>query len=95
MSQQKSSSAPDAEPPSNAKGDPWHAFGYLVSGVMVYGFIGWLLDRWWGTEFVVAIGILFGAGLGIFMTFMRFNRPSSTPPSGQHGAAGPDEQDPH
>ena len=55
-------------------GDPWHAFGYLVAGVMVYGFLGWLLDRWWGTSFVVAIGIVCGAGLGIYMTFMRFNR---------------------
>lgn len=92
MSQQKPSSAPDADPQRDpqvsSQGDPWHAFGYLVAGVMVYGFLGWLLDRWWGTSFVVAIGILVGAGLGIYMTFMRFNRsPSATE---QHKAA---EQD--
>ena len=92
MSQQKSSSAPDAEPPSNAKGDPWHAVGYLVSGVMVYGFVGWLLDRWWGTEFMVAVGILIGAGLGIYMTYFRFNRPASAPAVGR-GDAGQDEQE--
>jgi len=56
------------------KGDPWHAFGYLVSGVLVYGLIGWGLDRWLGTDFLVVIGILAGAGLGIFMTWARFNR---------------------
>jgi len=47
---------------------------------MVYGFVGWLLDRWWGTSFVVAIGIVFGAGLGIYMTFMRFNRSTAADP---------------
>jgi len=56
------------------KGDPWHAFGYLVAGVLMYGLIGWGLDRWLGTSFLVAIGILVGAGLALYMTFARFNR---------------------
>ncbi len=55
-------------------GDPWHAFGYIVSGVALYGFLGWLADRWLGTQFLVAVGILLGAGLGIYLTFARFNR---------------------
>ena len=57
------------------QGDPWHAFGYLVAGVLVYGFLGWLVDRWLGTSFVVVIGILLGVGLGLYMTYARFNRP--------------------
>ena len=55
-------------------GDPWHAFGYIVSGVALYGLLGWLADRWLGTQFLVAVGILLGAGLGIYLTFARFNR---------------------
>jgi hypothetical protein len=55
-------------------GDPWQAFGYLVAGVVFYGFLGWLADRWLGTSFLVAVGIIAGAGLGIFMTYNRFNR---------------------
>ncbi len=54
------------------RGDPWNAFGYLVSGVLLYGVIGWVLDRWWGTGFMVAVGILVGAVLGLFMTWARF-----------------------
>ncbi len=83
MAHPKPASADIEASPTGEKspGDPWHAFGYLVAGVMVYGFVGWLLDRWWGTSFVVAIGIVFGAGLGIYMTFMRFNRNVSTNPS--------------
>lgn len=71
MTQQNPDSASDHDSP---KGDPWHAFGYLVSGVAMYGVLGWLADRWLGTSFLVAIGILIGAGLGLYMTFARFNR---------------------
>ena len=60
--------------PEQPKGDPWHAFGYLVSGVMFYGAVGWLADRWLGTSFLVVIGILLGAGLGLYLTWARFNR---------------------
>ncbi|WP_340538008.1 AtpZ/AtpI family protein [Nocardioides sp. GXZ039] len=54
------------------RGDPWNAFGYIVAGVLLYGVIGWLLDRWWNTNFMVAVGILVGAGLGLYMTWARF-----------------------
>ena len=53
MTQQNPGSAPDEPSPA---GDPWHAFGYLVSGVAIYGFLGWLADRWLGTSFLVASG---------------------------------------
>ncbi|MGL5825849.1 MAG: AtpZ/AtpI family protein [Nocardioides sp.] len=59
---------PDEAP----RGDPWHAFGYLVAGVVLYGGAGWLLDRWFGTSFLVVIGILVGSGLGIYQTWARF-----------------------
>ena len=41
--------------------------------MFLYGFLGWLADRWLGTTFLVAIGILVGAGLGIYMTIARFD----------------------
>ncbi|WP_182920405.1 AtpZ/AtpI family protein [Nocardioides cavernaquae] len=63
---------PSAQPTEKSPGDPWHAFGYLMSGVILYGIIGWGLDRWAGTDFLVGIGIVFGAVLGIFMTWRRF-----------------------
>lgn len=59
--------------PAPRGGDPWHAFGYLASGVLLYGGLGWLADRWAGTSFLVVIGILFGAGLGLYMTIVRFD----------------------
>jgi F0F1-type ATP synthase assembly protein I len=69
---------PSADSPENRPaGDPWHAFGYIVSGVALYGVLGWLADRWLGTDFLVAVGIMLGAGLGIYQTFARFNRAQS------------------
>ncbi len=68
MAQQNDSADPDDSP----RGDPWHAFGYLVSGVLFYGLIGWALDRWLGTSFLVVAGVLLGATLGTYMTFARF-----------------------
>jgi ATP synthase protein I len=77
MSQQ---SPPPASPDDGPQGDPWHAFGYIVSGVAVYGVLGWLADRWLGTTFLVGIGIVVGAGLGLYLTFRRF-----APPHADHG----------
>lgn len=68
----QNSPAPQDDP---SKGDPWHAFGYLVSGVFLYGLLGWLADRWLNTGFLVVVGILIGAGFGLYMTWARFNKP--------------------
>jgi ATP synthase protein I len=91
MSPQVPPAAPDDRTPRDTpQGDPWHAFGYLVSGVFVYGLLGWLVDRWWETSFMVVVGILAGAGLGIYMTFARFNRPWAAKASAQRHEPPPD-----
>ncbi|MDP9823841.1 AtpZ/AtpI family protein [Nocardioides massiliensis] len=67
-----------ASPPSP---DPWQAFSYLVSGVLVYGLLGWLADRWLGTSYLVAIGIVVGAGFGVYMVVKRFGVQDAPPGS--------------
>lgn len=52
--------------------DPWRAFSYVLTGVLVYGLIGWVLDRWLDTDFLVGIGIVLGAGLGLYLTWRVF-----------------------
>ena len=69
MAQQQAPSEHSDDPPH---GDPWLAFSYLVSGAMIYGLIGWGLDRWLGTKYLVVVGILLGVALAIYMTFGRF-----------------------
>jgi ATP synthase protein I len=70
-----------SQPDEKPKGDPWHAFGYVVAGVAFYGLLGWLGDQWLGTRFLVAVGILAGAALGIYMTAARFR---TDPPDSPH-----------
>ena len=64
----------DPETSHEPSGDPWHAVGYLVSGVGFYGLVGWLADRWLGTSFLVALGIVVGAVLGVYLTWSRFKQ---------------------
>ena len=50
--------------------DPWSITGYLISGMVIYGGVGWLVDRWVGTSNVFApIGVIFGLAAGLFLTF--------------------------
>ncbi len=74
---------PSVEP----TGDPWQAVGYLTAGVMFYGFLGWAADRWLGTSWLVAVGIVGGAALGIYLTWVRFNKPA------EHGPKRPGQND--
>ena len=68
----------------------WTVLAYLISGPLLYGGLGWLIDRWWGTEPVfVAIGIFGGVGLAVYLVWVRYGKPDRRPPAaspdaGQH-----------
>jgi F0F1-type ATP synthase assembly protein I len=44
---------------------------YLISGVLLYGAIGWVADHFLGTGFLLPVGIVLGAGLAIYLTIKR------------------------
>ena len=50
----------------------WSIIGTLVAGVLAWGGIGWLLDRWLGTEYLVAVGILLGAAGAFYLIIRRY-----------------------
>jgi F0F1-type ATP synthase assembly protein I len=50
----------------------WSVIGTLVAGVLAWGGIGWLLDRWLGTEYLVAVGILLGAAGAFYLIIKRY-----------------------
>ena len=72
MSQQNPASASSDD--DSPKGDPWHAFGYIVSGVGVYGVLGWLADpgRAWLGECVEELE---ARGLSTTVADARFAKP--------------------
>lgn len=51
---------------SSSSQDPWVAVGRIGGGVITYGGAGFLLDLWWDTSFMVGLGIVLGAALGIY-----------------------------
>ena len=44
----------------------------MIGGVLVYGGIGFGLDRLFGTQFLLPVGIVLGAGLTILMLHFRY-----------------------
>lgn len=51
---------------------------YLIAGIGVYGFLGWLGDHLLGTGFLLPIGIVAGAGLGIYLVIRRVSTEPGT-----------------
>jgi len=78
-------STPRPDAPDEGGGDPWAAFGYLVAGVLFYGFVGWLLSIWLHADYWIPIGILVGAGFGMYMVFARYRLKAPEP---EHRPAG-------
>ncbi|GAA0601492.1 hypothetical protein HPO96_27460 [Kribbella sandramycini] len=66
----------DPKPTPDTSGDGWRVLSYLIGGVLVYGGIGFGLDRLFGTQFLVVIGIVLGAGLTILLLNFRYGSKS-------------------
>lgn len=65
------SSLDPAEGPAGA-GQGYTAIAYLITGILVWGFVGWLIDRWLSTGGVAtAIGAVVGAGAGVYLIARR------------------------
>lgn len=63
----------------------WMALGYLVAGMAVWGFIGWLVDRWLSSRGIAtAVGIMVGAGGGVFMIVRTFALPAGREDDSEH-----------
>jgi F0F1-type ATP synthase assembly protein I len=45
---------------------------YLLTGPALFGGLGWLLDRWLGTGFLVLIGMLAGMAMSLYVIWLRY-----------------------
>lgn len=50
------------------------AISLLISGLIFYGGIGWLLDSWLHTSWLLPMGLILGAGAGIYLVIKRYGR---------------------
>ncbi|MCI0687092.1 MAG: AtpZ/AtpI family protein [Sporichthyaceae bacterium] len=65
-------SSPTPQP--QGPGDGYVIIAYLLSGMILWGGVGWLLDRWLGTGFLLLIGLLIGAAASVYLVYVRFGR---------------------
>jgi ATP synthase protein I len=52
----------------------WMIFGYLISGMLFYGGLGWLVEHFTHIGLLIPIGALVGLGVGIFAVIYRYGR---------------------
>lgn len=57
---------------TNPAGDGWKMINQLLAGLVLYGGLGWVLDRWLGTRHWVGIGIVAGALLGLVWVYLQY-----------------------
>ena len=49
-------------------------FSYLLSGMLLYGGLGWLISHWTGISLIFPLGMLFGLALSIWLVIYRYGR---------------------
>jgi F0F1-type ATP synthase assembly protein I len=54
--------------------DPWAIMGRLISGILIYGGLGWLIGTWLdNVEVFVAAGAILGVSLALYMTYKQLS----------------------
>jgi ATP synthase protein I len=49
-------------------------FSYLLSGMLVYGGLGWLIAHWTGISLIFPLGMLFGLAVALGVMIYRYGR---------------------
>jgi len=60
--------------PRNDESAFWTIFGYMLSGLHIWGGIGYALVRWLETRFFLLGGLLLGMGSALYLIWLRFGR---------------------
>jgi ATP synthase protein I len=62
--------------PSNRRDENalWSIFGYLVSGLLFWGGVGWAADHFLKTSYFTLVGLLVGMGGALYLVWLRFGR---------------------
>lgn len=52
----------------------WSIFAYLISGMVFYGGLGWLIGHLTNVPVLFPIGALVGLAVGIFAVYYKYGR---------------------
>ncbi|GAB3112586.1 hypothetical protein GCM10027055_15840 [Janibacter alkaliphilus] len=66
---------------------------YLITGPLLFGGLGWLVDQWLGTAFLVALGAVCGMALSLYTIWLRYGTSQApTPARGESALPGAEPQ---
>jgi ATP synthase protein I len=68
--------SPGGRDPSQPRppGEGWAILSYMIGGMALYGFVGWLAARWTGWPVLFPIGMLAGLASAIALVIFRVTR---------------------
>jgi F0F1-type ATP synthase assembly protein I len=52
----------------------WTIFSYLLSGMLFYGALGWLISRWTHLSIIFPVGMIVGLLLAILLIVYKYGR---------------------
>lgn len=55
-------------------GDAWNALSFLLTGILLFGGIGWGADALFGTRWCTPVGLLAGATASAYLVYLRYGR---------------------
>ncbi len=50
----------------------WAVTGTMISGMAVWGGVGWLLDQWLDTRVFFPVGVILGVAVAIYVVAVKF-----------------------
>jgi len=62
------------QPPDGGQNIGWTIFGYLISGMFVYGGLGWVIGHWTGHPLIFPLGMLAGLAFSVWLVIYRYGR---------------------
>jgi ATP synthase protein I len=65
---------PAPEQPPRSADEGWRVFSYMITGMIFYGGIGWLVGHWTGISILFPLGMILGIVLSIVMIIFRYTR---------------------
>jgi ATP synthase protein I len=66
------SAKPDTPIDEPSPGAGLHAISYFLAGIGLYGGLGWVADKLFGTVWFLPVGLLFGTAAAVYLIIKRF-----------------------
>lgn len=62
----------DPTPRHGGSDDGMAVISYILSGLLLYGGLGWLADRWLETTWLLPVGLILGLLASMYLIFKRY-----------------------